>query len=66
LNEAFVLEGIVAHGSASLGLALYPENGSTGDSLLSAADAAMYEAKHSKHDGRQSLAESFESHEVAK
>jgi diguanylate cyclase (GGDEF)-like protein len=36
----------------SLGLALYPENGVTADELLSAADAALYEAKR---DGRDCL-----------
>jgi diguanylate cyclase (GGDEF)-like protein len=44
----FVVEGVALQGSASVGIALYPENGSTKDSLLSAADAAMYEAKHGK------------------
>ena len=33
------------NGSASFGIALYPEDGATKDSLLSAADAAMYAAK---------------------
>jgi diguanylate cyclase (GGDEF)-like protein len=42
----FKCEGHVLHGSASIGFALYPEDGSTKDSLLSAADAAMYVAKH--------------------
>jgi diguanylate cyclase (GGDEF)-like protein len=44
----FTLEGLVLGGSASVGLALYPQDGATKDSLLSAADAAMYAAKHSK------------------
>jgi diguanylate cyclase (GGDEF)-like protein len=35
-------------GSASVGIALYPEDGTTRDSLLSAADAAMYVAKQTK------------------
>lgn len=33
-------------GSASIGVALYPDDGITRDSILSAADAAMYAAKH--------------------
>jgi diguanylate cyclase (GGDEF)-like protein len=45
----FVVEGHALRGSASLGVALYPEDGTTKDSLLSAADAAMYVAKHTKH-----------------
>jgi diguanylate cyclase (GGDEF)-like protein len=32
-------------GSASIGVALYPDDGTTRDSLLSAADAAMYATK---------------------
>jgi len=35
-------------GSASVGISLYPEDAATADGLLSAADAAMYLAKHSK------------------
>jgi len=34
-------------GSASVGIALYPEDGIDKDSLLNTADAAMYVAKHS-------------------
>ena len=39
---------VCLHGSASVGIALYPEDGATKDSLLSAADAAMYAAKNAK------------------
>ncbi len=46
LDEPFAAEGYVIHGSASIGISLYPEDGSTEDSLLSAADAAMYVNKH--------------------
>ena len=35
-------------GAASIGIAVYPEDGATKDSLLSAADAAMYENKKAK------------------
>jgi diguanylate cyclase (GGDEF)-like protein len=42
------IEAHVLHGSASVGFSLYPEDGLTRDSLLSAADAAMYVAKHVK------------------
>jgi diguanylate cyclase (GGDEF)-like protein len=44
----FAVEGHLLQGSASFGIALYPEDGTTSDSLLTAADAAMYVAKHSK------------------
>ena len=47
-DEPFTVEGCVLHGSASFGIALYPEDGATKDSLLNAADAAMYTAKNAK------------------
>ncbi|MGA3343900.1 MAG: GGDEF domain-containing protein [Terracidiphilus sp.] len=47
-NDPLVLEGHTLEGSASFGIALYPEDSATGDGLLSAADAAMYAAKNSK------------------
>jgi diguanylate cyclase (GGDEF)-like protein len=43
--DPFALQGYVLHGSASVGIAFYPEDGATTDSLLSASDAAMYVAK---------------------
>ncbi len=45
--EPFAAEGYTVHGSASVGVAVYPKDGTTGDFLLSAADAAMYVSKHS-------------------
>jgi diguanylate cyclase (GGDEF)-like protein len=42
----FDVEGNILHGSASVGIALYPQDANTKDSLLNAADAAMYVAKH--------------------
>jgi diguanylate cyclase (GGDEF)-like protein len=45
----FSLDGHLLHGSASIGIALYPEDGTTGDQLLNAADAAMYAIKAAKH-----------------
>jgi diguanylate cyclase (GGDEF)-like protein len=47
-DEPFAIEGIVIKGSASVGVALYPQDGATKDSLLSAADAAMYARKHAQ------------------
>ncbi|MGD0547173.1 MAG: GGDEF domain-containing protein, partial [Terracidiphilus sp.] len=47
-DEPFGVEGIILQGEASIGVALYPEDGATKDSLLSAADAAMYLVKHAK------------------
>jgi diguanylate cyclase (GGDEF)-like protein len=47
-NDPFVLEDHTLRGTASFGFALYPEDGTTGDHLLNAADAAMYATKKSK------------------
>jgi diguanylate cyclase (GGDEF)-like protein len=47
-DAPFAVEGYVLRGGASVGVALYPEDGTTADTLLSAADAAMYVAKHTK------------------
>ena len=38
------------HTSASIGIALYPEDGATKDDLLNTADAAMYTIKNTKHE----------------
>ncbi len=47
-REPFRIGGHVMSGSASVGVAIYPEDGTTKDSLLSAADAAMYVNKHTR------------------
>jgi diguanylate cyclase (GGDEF)-like protein len=47
-EQPFAVAGCVLNGSASVGLAVYPEDGTTKDSLLSASDAAMYVAKNTK------------------
>jgi diguanylate cyclase (GGDEF)-like protein len=47
-DALFVLEELELRGSASVGIAIYPEDATTRDDLLSAADAAMYRAKHGK------------------
>ena len=55
----FAFDGYVIHGSASIGLAIYPADGTTRESLLSAADAAMYVVKQTKkQSGRKPLEES--------
>jgi diguanylate cyclase (GGDEF)-like protein len=46
-DEPFVIESNSITGSASLGIAIFPEDGNSKDSLLSTADAAMYAAKKS-------------------
>ena len=47
-DAPFAMEGYVLRGAASVGLAIYPTDGTTADSLLSAADAAMYVAKNNR------------------
>jgi diguanylate cyclase (GGDEF)-like protein len=44
----FALDGCILRGSASVGIALYPEDADTKDGLLRAADAAMYVEKNAR------------------
>ncbi|MGH9560483.1 MAG: diguanylate cyclase domain-containing protein, partial [Terracidiphilus sp.] len=45
-REPFVAEGYQFPGAASLGIALYPQDATSRDSLMSTADAAMYAVKN--------------------
>jgi len=47
-NDPLVLGELTLQGSASFGIAAYPQDSATKDNLLSTADAAMYEAKNRK------------------
>ena len=47
-DKPFLLEGHSLTGSASIGLALYPQDGKNKDSLLRSADAAMYAVKRAR------------------
>ena len=47
-DQPFAIEGYMLQASASIGLAVYPQDGDTRDTLLCAADAAMYVTKHTK------------------
>jgi len=47
-DAPFAVEGYVLRGGASVGISFYPDDGTTADGLLSAADAAMYVNKHTK------------------
>jgi diguanylate cyclase (GGDEF)-like protein len=47
-DAPFAVEGYLLRGSASMGIALYPVDGTTAESLLKAADIAMYATKESK------------------
>jgi diguanylate cyclase (GGDEF)-like protein len=45
-DEPFAIDGHLLRGRASVGIAIYPEDGSTKETLFSGADAAMYVNKH--------------------
>jgi diguanylate cyclase (GGDEF)-like protein len=51
-DAPFTFDGYVLQGTASLGIALYPEHSTTRDGLLSSADAAMYVAKQTRKNGQ--------------
>jgi diguanylate cyclase (GGDEF)-like protein/PAS domain S-box-containing protein len=46
-EPGFIINGEVVHASASVGIALFPEHGSSTEDLLHRADLAMYVAKRS-------------------
>jgi len=48
LQERVVVEGKPLRASASFGLAIYPQDGTTRDELIDVADAAMYSSKLDK------------------
>jgi diguanylate cyclase (GGDEF)-like protein len=52
-EQPFEGDSFVVIGSASIGVALYPEDGTTKDSLLSMADSAMYTVKQARQSRRQ-------------
>jgi len=56
-DKPFRIEDHLIHGEASIGVALFPQDGATQDSLLSAADAAMYAVKNAKRQATETPAE---------
>ena len=52
-DEPFSLDGCTLRGAASVGYAVFPQDGITKDALLSAADAFMYETKHLRRDTKR-------------
>jgi diguanylate cyclase (GGDEF)-like protein len=54
LDSDYAIEEYTLHGSASLGIAMFPEDGETRDSLLCSADASMYVAKQTRQHVRES------------
>lgn len=51
INTPFVFNGYSISLSASIGIALFPENGENFDGLVNAADNAMYHIKHQQKNG---------------
>lgn len=51
INTAYVFNGNSISLSASIGIALFPDNGENFDSLVDAADNAMYHIKHKQKNG---------------
>ena len=47
-DDPFKVEGFVVRGTASIGIALYPEDATTRDGLIDSADTAMYSAKNGR------------------
>jgi len=52
-DAPFVIEGHVIKGLASIGIAVYPEDGNTKDALLNAADTSMYAVKNARHEAEK-------------
>ncbi|MFT5807907.1 MAG: diguanylate cyclase (GGDEF)-like protein/PAS domain S-box-containing protein [Moritella dasanensis] len=50
LNGQFVINGEKVDVSCSVGVATYPDNGTTTDALIASADKAMYNVKYKRHD----------------
>lgn len=46
-KEQFIIDGLCMHASASIGVSVYPDDGTDADTLMRNADTAMYHAKHS-------------------
>lgn len=55
-DEPFVAEGHEFEGAASLGIAVYPQDADSRDSLMSAADALMYAVKNRRRGPSERLA----------
>lgn len=57
LNSPFVIDGHELFVGASIGIAMYPEGGSTAEALIQNADIAMYHIKSRGKNGYQFFAE---------
>jgi len=52
-DRPFRVEGLDLHGTASIGISLYPHDGDDGEALMRNADAAMYRAKETGRNNYQ-------------
>ena len=50
LNNTYIINGEEFEVRCSIGVAIYPDDGTTTDTLLAAADKAMYKSKHKRSD----------------
>ncbi|MBW2585601.1 MAG: EAL domain-containing protein [Deltaproteobacteria bacterium] len=60
LREVAIIDGHEINSSTSVGIAMYPENGSDLSELLRAADLAMYQAKASGRGGYRFFADAMQ------
>ena len=65
-DEPVAVAEYVLHASASVGIAIYPEDSLTKDGLLNAADSAMYKTKNTKKQIARMLAGSPDPHSTLK
>ena len=53
VSRPLMIDGIKHKLSVSVGIALYPEDGVSGEPLIHGADLAMYQVKHKEKNGYQ-------------
>ncbi len=66
LAQPIDLNGTPCYAGCSIGIAIYPEDGSTGDDLIKHADLAMYQAKNSRRGSYQFFSSTTAEHARAR